>query len=83
MEKPADLLKKMKLQTKLEDDEDDEIMGDDDHDAYTISANDDTSVIATHTVSGEDQSMQPRSLFIFAALDFASKLQIIFHAIAS
>ncbi|KAL9189629.1 hypothetical protein ACHAXT_009304 [Thalassiosira profunda] len=57
MEVTADLLKKMKLQKRHDDDEDDEIMDEeDDEDA------DDTSVIATHTVSGEEQSTQPSDM---------------------
>ncbi|KAL7542224.1 hypothetical protein ACHAXR_011601, partial [Thalassiosira sp. AJA248-18] len=58
MEVTADLLKKMKLEKRHDDDEDDEIMEDEE---YALAAQDDTSVIATHTVSGEEQSIQPGS----------------------
>mmetsp|Transcript_3637 Transcript_3637/g.8014 ORF Transcript_3637/g.8014 Transcript_3637/m.8014 type:complete len:3054 (+) Transcript_3637:3-9164(+) len=62
MEVTADLLKKMKLEKRHEDDDDDEIMEDEDNDAYNLGAQDDTSVIATHTVSGEEQSIHPSEI---------------------
>jgi len=62
MEVTADLLIKMNLEKRHDDDDDDEIMEYEDGDAYALGAQDDTSVIATHTVSGEEQSIQPSKL---------------------
>ncbi|KAL7555059.1 hypothetical protein ACHAWF_018688 [Thalassiosira exigua] len=60
MEVTADLLKKMKLEKRHDEaDDDDEIMEEEGDDAFTLSGGqDDASVIATQTVSG-DQSAHP------------------------
>ena len=57
MEVTADLLKKMKLEKRHDDEEDDEIMEYEDNDGFTVTAHDDASVLNSNTALGDDQSV--------------------------